>query len=178
MLTLILASVQHPWLQKHLKDPGHSTRSAGSRLQLNMCTPLTEWSLSGLTMLSWHSVGIHQSTKGISSHVTCQGMFIHSCLSCSLSQCGLIFSLKEWKRCTWTYFQWKKRVQTGNGLSNLHQIILTSEKKAAHHNTHTVAGKFPLVKWPEPHRGKEVYLFSPDSHPLSPLTLCTSWHMN
>ena len=44
--------------QWHVKDPGHSPESAGGRLHLNMHTPLTQWSRSGLTMpLSRHSVG-------------------------------------------------------------------------------------------------------------------------
>ena len=42
----------------HVKDPGHSAKSAGGRLHLNTHTPLTQWSRSGLTMpLSRHNVG-------------------------------------------------------------------------------------------------------------------------
>ena len=45
----------------HMKDPGHSAKSAGGRLHLNMHTPLTQQSQSGLTMLlSRHSVGTYQ----------------------------------------------------------------------------------------------------------------------
>ena len=29
-------------LQWHVKDPGHSAKSAGGRLHLNMCIPLTQ----------------------------------------------------------------------------------------------------------------------------------------
>ena len=44
--------------QWHVKDPGHSAESVGGRLNLNMHTPLTQWSWSGLTLpLSRHSVG-------------------------------------------------------------------------------------------------------------------------
>ena len=40
VLTLILVSVPPPVLpQQHIKDPGHSAKSAGGRLQLNMHTP-------------------------------------------------------------------------------------------------------------------------------------------
>ena len=39
-------------LQWHIKDPGHSAKSAGGRLYLNTHTPLTQQSPSGLTMLS------------------------------------------------------------------------------------------------------------------------------
>ena len=37
--------------QRHVKDPGHSAKSAGGRLHLNTHTPLTKRSRSGLTML-------------------------------------------------------------------------------------------------------------------------------
>ena len=51
-------------LQWHVKDPGHSAKSAGGRLHLNMHTPLTQWSQSGLTMpLSRHSVGTYLDTS-------------------------------------------------------------------------------------------------------------------
>ena len=58
-------------LQWHVKDSGHSARSAGGRLHLNMHTPMTPWSRSGPTMpLSRRSVGTYQETN---SHATCQG---------------------------------------------------------------------------------------------------------
>ena len=73
--------------QRHIWDPSYSAASAGSRLHLNMHTPLTQWSQSGLTMLlSRHSLGTYWES---SSHTTCQGTFSHSHLS-SLSCCGVI----------------------------------------------------------------------------------------
>ena len=76
-------------LQWHIKDPGHSAKSAGDKLHLNTHTPLTQWSRSGLTMpLCRHSVGIYQETR---SHAIHQGALSHSCLS-SLSHCGLILA--------------------------------------------------------------------------------------
>ena len=58
-------------LQWHVKDPSHSAKSSGGRLHLNMHTPLTKQSQSGLTMPpSRHSVGTFQET---SSYTTCQG---------------------------------------------------------------------------------------------------------
>ena len=73
----------------HVKDPGHSTKSAGGRLRLNALTPLTKRSRSGPTIpLSRHSLGTYQET---SSHATCQGTFDHSRLS-SLGHCGLILA--------------------------------------------------------------------------------------
>ena len=75
--------------QWHVKDPGHSAKSAGDRLHLNTHTPLTQRSRSGLNMpLSRHSVGTYPET---SSHTTYQGTFGHSCLS-SVSHCGLILT--------------------------------------------------------------------------------------
>ena len=62
--------------QWHVKDPGHSVKSADGRLRLNTHTPFTQQSWSGLTMpLSRHSVGTHQET---SSHTACQGTLSHS----------------------------------------------------------------------------------------------------
>ena len=72
-----------PW---HVKDPGHSAKSAGGRLHLNTHTPLTQRSRGGLTIpLPGHSVETYSES---SSHATCQGTFGHSCFS-SLSHCGL-----------------------------------------------------------------------------------------
>ena len=54
-----------PW---HVKDPGHSAKSAGGRSHLNMRTTLTQWSWSGLTMpMSRYSMGTYQETD---SHAT------------------------------------------------------------------------------------------------------------
>ena len=62
--------------QWHVKDPTHSAKSADGRLHLNMHTPMTQQSLSGVTMpLSGHGVGTYPET---SSHATCQGTFGHS----------------------------------------------------------------------------------------------------
>ena len=75
--------------QWHVKDLSHSAKSAGGRLLLNMHTPLTHRSWSGLVMpLSRHSVGICHK---MSSHATHQGTLAHSCLS-SLTHCGLILA--------------------------------------------------------------------------------------
>ena len=58
----------HPLLlQSHVKDPGHSAKSAGGRLHLNMHTPFTQLSQSRLTMLSRHNVGTYLET---SSHMS------------------------------------------------------------------------------------------------------------
>ena len=62
--------------QWQVKDTGHSTKSAGGRLNLNTHTSLTQRSRSGLTMpLSRHSVGIYREK---SSHATGQGTLGHS----------------------------------------------------------------------------------------------------
>ena len=67
--------------QWHIKDPGHSAKSAGRRLHLKTHTSLTH-------LLSRHSVGTYQET---SSHTTHQETLGHSRLS-SLSHCGLILA--------------------------------------------------------------------------------------
>ena len=47
-------------LQWHVKDPGHSAKSASGRLRINTHTPLTQRSWSGPTMpLSRHNVGTY-----------------------------------------------------------------------------------------------------------------------
>ena len=61
--------------QWHIKDPGHSSKSAGVRLHLNTHKPLTQQSWSGLTMpLSRHTEGTYQETI---SHAACQRKLGH-----------------------------------------------------------------------------------------------------
>ena len=75
--------------QWHVKDPGHSAKSAGGRIHLNTHTSLTHRSRSGQTVpLTRQSVGIYEET---SSHATRQGKLAYSRLS-SLSHCGLILA--------------------------------------------------------------------------------------
>ena len=75
--------------QWHVKDSGHSVKSTDGRLHVNMHTPLTHRSRSGLTMpLCRHSVGTYQET---SSRATRRETLSHSHLS-SLSHCGLILA--------------------------------------------------------------------------------------
>ena len=57
--------------QWHVKDPCHSAKSAGDKLQVNTHTSLAQRSRSRLTMpLSGQSVGIYPET---SLHATCHG---------------------------------------------------------------------------------------------------------
>ena len=89
-------SVPPPVLpQWHVKDPGHSSKSAGGRLHMKTHTPLTQRSRSGLAMLlSRHSLmGPYRATT---SHATRQGTLGHSRLS-SLNH-KLIFTQKKKKR--------------------------------------------------------------------------------
>ena len=50
-------------LQKHIKDPCYSAKSAGGRLHLNLHTPLTLPSWSGPTMLSRNDVGTYGGNR-------------------------------------------------------------------------------------------------------------------
>ena len=89
MLTLIRIRSTPVLLQWLVKDPGHSAKSTGGGLYLNVHKALTKRSRSGLTMpLSKHSVGTYRET---SSHATRQGTLGHSRLSL-LSHCGLILA--------------------------------------------------------------------------------------
>ena len=73
--------------QWHVKDPCHSAKNAGCRLKLNMHTPLTQRSQSGLTiLLSRHS---ERTCQEMSSQENHQGTLGQNRLS-SLSHCGLI----------------------------------------------------------------------------------------
>ena len=75
--------------QWHVKDPSPSAQNAGGRLHLNMHTPLTQQSRSGLTMpLSSLSVGTYLET---SSQGTRQETLGHSRLG-SMSHCGQILA--------------------------------------------------------------------------------------
>ena len=75
--------------QWYVKDPDHSVKNAGSRLHLNMHTPLIQRSRCGLTMpLFRHSVGTYPET---SSNATRRGTYGRSRFS-SFSHFGLILA--------------------------------------------------------------------------------------
>ena len=87
VLTLFLCPFHPHVTAVARKRPRHSAKSAGGRLHLNMHTPLSQQSRSGLTMpLSRQSVGTYQESR---SHAAHQGTLGDSRLS-SLSHCGLI----------------------------------------------------------------------------------------
>ena len=71
--------------QWHVKDPGHSAKSAAGRLHLNTHTPLTQRSRSGLTILQASCGNLSRKT---SSYATRQETLGHSRLSL-LSHCRL-----------------------------------------------------------------------------------------
>ena len=75
--------------QWHVKDPGHSAKSAGGKLHLNTHTPLTQRSRNVLTVsLCRHGEGTYQKR---SSHATRHGKLGRSRLS-SLSHCGSVLA--------------------------------------------------------------------------------------
>ena len=113
--------------QWHVKDPGHSAKSVGGRLQLNTHTPSTRWSRSGLTMLLCrHSVGTHKenevtrnssgNTQPQSSQLA-QPLWTDPGLKNGTSMRKLISTLK------------KKKAQAGNKLSNPLPKSLNARKK-------------------------------------------------
>ena len=119
----------------HVKDPGHSAKSAGGRLHLNTHTPQTHRSRSALTFpLSRHSVGIHQET---SSHATLQGTLGQSSqlaeplwtdpgLKSDISFHELISTFK------------KKKMQAGNKMSNILPKSSHARKKPPPHQKQNV----------------------------------------
>ena len=92
----------------HVKDPGHSAKSAGGRVHISTHTSLTQRSRSGLTApLSRQSVGIHHET---SSHAARRGTLARSQssqlaellgtdpgLNSEISLCELISTLQKKK---------------------------------------------------------------------------------
>ena len=98
----------HVLPQWHVKDSGHSAKSAGGSLHLNTHTLLTRRSRSGLTMpLSRQSVGIYREK---SSNATRQGTLGHSRLR-SMSHCKLILAYRVEIVCA--------KAQAGNELPNI-----------------------------------------------------------
>ena len=103
----------------HSKRPRSFCQSAGGRLHLNLHTPLTQRSRSGLTMpLSRHTVGNYQEnelTSNSSGNTRSQSfqlaepLWTDPGLKSGISVCELISTLKK-KR--------KKKAQAGNELSN------------------------------------------------------------
>ena len=128
MLTLIRCSFHPVLLQWHVKDPGHSVKSASGRLNLNMHTPLTQPSRSGLTVLSRHSVGTYQGNKltrnpsgntRLQSSKLAEPLWTDLGLKSVIGMCELISTLKK-----------KKKAQAGNEPPNLPPKFLAAGKIA------------------------------------------------
>ena len=88
-------------LQWHVKGSCHSAKSTGVRFHLNTHTPITQWSWSGLTMLSWHSVETYQGNElalNLSGNTRPQLsqlselLWTHSGLKSGIGACELIFT--------------------------------------------------------------------------------------
>ena len=111
--------------QWHVKDPGHSAKSAGGGLQLNTHTPLIH--RSGLTMpLSRQSVGIlsgNELTRNSSGNTRSQSsqlaepLWTDPGLKSGINSPELISTLK------------KKKAQAGNELSDILPKSLHARKK-------------------------------------------------
>ena len=113
--------------QWHVKDPGYFAKSVGGRLHLNVHTPLTQRSRSGLTMpLSRHSVGTYQET---SSHATHQATLSHSRLR-SRSHCGLILAQRvEILRASYIPLKKKKKKAGAERMVDHSSKIIANEDK-------------------------------------------------
>ena len=116
-------------LQCDIKDPGHSAKSAGGMLHLNMRTTSTLRSQSGLTMLlSRHSVGTYQGDKP-----TCNSsentqpllslLWTDPGRKSGISVWGLISTLNKTKQ------NKSKKAQAGNERLNLLPKSLQARKK-------------------------------------------------
>ena len=92
--------------QWHVKNPGHSAKSAAGRVHLNTHTPLTQQSQCGLTMplsrcgnlsgneLTYNSSG---NTQPQSSQLT-EPLWTDPGLDSGISMCELISTLKKKKK--------------------------------------------------------------------------------
>ena len=162
-------------LQWHVKDPGLSAKSAGGRLHLNMHTPFTQWSWSGLTMLSRHSMGTYHWRKWAHKQFV-RGTLGHSRLRL-LSHCGLTLACKvELLSMSWSPL-WKKK-SAGRNLRKWiiepSLKILASEEKATTTTTDIKSylwyqccssWQFSHVLWCRFHWPPVLY---PSSSPCSP----------
>ena len=103
-------------LQWHVKDPGHSAKSAGGGLHLNTHTALTQQSRSG--NLSGNKLTCDSSGKiqPQLSHLT-EPLWTDPGLKSGISVHKLIFTLKT-----------NKKVQVGNERSDNSSKTLTSEE--------------------------------------------------
>ena len=147
---ILLTLAFHPVLpQWHVKDTGHSAKSAGDRLHLNTHTPLTHRSRSGLTMpLSRQSVGIYQET---SSHATRLGTLGHSRLS-SLSHHGLILAQRVELVCASYSPLLKKCRWRGMNSRTSSQNPRKQGKSRYHHLAAGLVFMFPGLTPPHPRR--------------------------
>ena len=127
-----------------------------------MHTHLTLWSQSGPTVLSRHCMGIYQKK---SSKATCQGMFVHSCLS-SLSHCALILAYWGSGVCKLIFKKTFKKKTCGKWLFEAPRKILGCEKKTTHCKSPVQASKTPTPKIT-----RFVTL-----HSKVPAPFCAYWH--
>ena len=107
MLTLIRCPFYSPVLpQWHVKDPGHSAKSADGRSQLNTRTLLTQRSRSRLTIpLSRQSVGTYSETR---YHATLSGS-IRPQSSQLAGPLWIYLGIKEWNYCARANLHFKKK---------------------------------------------------------------------
>ena len=116
--------------QWHVRDPGHSAKSAGGRLHLNTHTPLTHGSQSGRTMplsMQCGKISGHEFTRTLSgntrsqwSHLT-KPLLTDPGLKSGISVRNLISTLKKTP----------KNEHAGNELSNILQKPSHAMKKPA-----------------------------------------------
>ena len=100
VLTLIRCPF-HPVLpQWHVKDPGHSAKSAGGGLHLNTHSSCTQRSRSRLTMLSRHRVGKNRGhTQLVREHSSTAVCWYHFWPHYPISK-TIPLSMQSWEMCS------------------------------------------------------------------------------
>ena len=121
----------------------HSAQGAGGKLQLNMHTPLIQWSQGRLTMLSRHSVGTHQGNV----------LAYNAGNACQSSQLAvpLRTGSDPWHgRAEWAHASWlplaKKKKWAGNDEPNFPPQT-SREKNATHTYTHLLDWRYCGLNW-------------------------------
>ena len=134
-------------LQWHIKDPGHSAKSAGGRFHLNTHTPLTQRCRSELTVSSRHSVGTYQGkelTRNSSGNALVQPSQLAESLWTDPGQrVGLVSA-------SLSPLQKKKKPQAENELSNI-------GRSHYHHVINIVRAKSQDCPWTTSFEEKHFY---------------------
>ena len=114
-------------LQWHIKDPGHSAKSADGRLLVNTYTPLPQQTQSRMTLLSRFSVGTYQGDEiTLSSSRNARPVVSAHWAIVDWSW------LNEWNQYARAISTKKKKKSAGRNKKSSYKILRCEEKNHAH----------------------------------------------